>query len=144
MKHAVDKFLQRTDIQKQKHETVIFDTELDRPMTYDTKTETEITTETPIKTIIGTSNIHYQEIETSNQNNNKPTIFLEAIDRSTCDVDTSAPVHINPYVDENVDFSTELFKDKHTYPSTLFNTEKPISNKNVISIKTENNDDLEN
>ena len=41
-----------------------------------------------------------------------------------------APVIKNPYVDKNVEFSTELFKDKHTYPSTISSTEKYNSNKN--------------
>ena len=97
-----------------------------------------------VKNIHTGTNIYNQEIEIPYQNNDEPIIFSEATDRSTCDVDTTPPVNINPYVDENVDFSTELIEENHTYPSTVFNTEKPISNKNIISIMTKINDDLEN
>ena len=51
----------------------------------------------------------------------------DAMYEPTNDVDTIASVTKNPYVDKNVDFSTEILKDKDTYISTTSSTHNLLS-----------------
>ena len=51
-KQDSDNFLQHSDTQKQKHKTIIFDTDMDRPMTQEPKIEMEIPIKTKIETEI--------------------------------------------------------------------------------------------
>ena len=88
---------------------------------FNTKRETEFLSkikgeiETPIALNFSTTSVHNEEMETLNWNADKPKIPLDATYEPRNDVDTIAPVTKNPYVDKNVEFSPELFKDKHTY-----------------------------
>ena len=65
------------------------------------------------------------------------------IDLRTYNIDTGAPIIINPYVDKNIKFSMELVDDKRTYTDTISSTEKSMINKKIINTTNKNNNDQE-
>ena len=103
---------------------------MDRKENHNTKIETETSTEiqeeteTPTVPKYRTTRVHNEETEILNRNDDGLKLPPDATYKPTNDVDMVASITKNPYVDKNVDFSTEFLKDKDTYINTTTRTKK--------------------